>query len=68
MTLSKREELFLKSLRELPKEAAQQVMQWTGQLSDLGRGRTVEWSDAWNEDDLQAATAASLRNFALREK
>lgn len=68
MTLTEKEESLVQSLRELPEEAADQVIQWTRRLSDLAGGRTVEWSDAWTEDDVRDATAASVRNFEGRER
>jgi hypothetical protein len=68
MTLTAKEESFVQSLRRLPEEAADQVMEWTRRLSDLAHGRTVEWSDAWTEDDVRDATAASIRNLERQER
>jgi hypothetical protein len=68
MTLSEKEESFVQSLRELPEEAADQVIEWARRLSDLAHGRNVEWSDAWTEDDLRDATAASVRDFEMGER
>ena len=67
MTLTQKEESLVQSLRELPAEAADQVIEWARRLSDLAHGRTVEWSDAWTEDDLRDATAASMRNLERQE-
>jgi hypothetical protein len=68
MTLTEKEESLVYSLRELPEEAADQVIEWTRRLSDLAHGRTVEWSDAWTEDDLRDARDASVRNLEARER
>jgi hypothetical protein len=68
MTLTEKEESFFQSLREIPEEAADQVIEWARRLSDLGQGRNLEWYDAWTEDDLRHASAASVRNFENRER
>ena len=68
MTLSEKEERLVQSLRSLSQEAAEQVIQWTTQLADLVRARKVQWSDAWTDEDMQDATAASIRNCDQEER
>jgi hypothetical protein len=68
MTLTEKEELLVQSFRTLPKDAADQVVRWTKQLSDLAHDRPVEWSDTWTEDDLRDVTAASVDNFEDQER
>ena len=36
-------------------------------FADLARGRTIDWSDSWSEEDLADATTASLRRFEEQE-
>ena len=68
MVLTAKEESLVRSLRTLPPEAADQVMDWTTQLAQLAQGRPVEWSDSWTAEDLRDAQAASVRNFDERER
>ena len=68
MVLSLQEESLIKVVRELPPEEAQKVLTWANQLADLAQGRNIEWSDAWTDEDLADATAASLRRFQEQEQ
>ena len=65
--LTKNEELLVQTLRALPPEAAEKVITWASQLSDLANDRRVDWSDAWSEEDLKDVTSASLGTFDERE-
>ena len=38
------------------------------QLADLAQGRDLDWSDAWSEQDMRDATAASVRRFEDAEE
>lgn len=66
-TLTENEERLVQALRSLPPEAAEKVITWATQLSDLANGRRVDWSDTWTDEDLQDASHASLSNFEERE-
>jgi hypothetical protein len=66
-TLSEKEERLLESLRKLPADAADRVIDWTEQLADLADGRPVHWSDAWTCEDLTDAQSAAIRNFDEQE-
>lgn len=57
----------MQALRALPPEAADKVIAWATQLSDLAHGKSVDWSDAWTAEDLKDASSASLANFDERE-
>jgi hypothetical protein len=65
--LTRQEELLVETVRTLPPEAADKVMSWAGGLADLAKGKRVEWSDTWIDEDLADARAASLRSFEQRE-
>ncbi|HYL75500.1 MAG TPA: hypothetical protein VEU96_14910 [Bryobacteraceae bacterium] len=65
--LTKNEALLVQTLRALPPEAAEKVITWATQLSDLANGRRVDWSAAWSEEDLNDVTSASLGTFDERE-
>ncbi len=68
MVLSDREESLIKIVRMLPPDEARKVLDWAQQLTDLGGGRRVEWSDSWSDDDLREATLASLERFEQQER
>jgi hypothetical protein len=68
MVLSANEESLIKVVRMLPPDEASKVLVWAQQLSDLGSGRPVEWSDSWSDDDLREATVASLERFEQQER
>jgi hypothetical protein len=68
MVLTAKEESLVRSLRTLPREAANHVIDWTTQLAELAQGRPIEWSNSWTDEDLRDAQAASLRNFDERER
>jgi hypothetical protein len=63
IVLNEKEEQLVKTVRVLPKEAADQILLWASQLANVAAGRPVEWSDHWTEEDMRDATAASLRSF-----
>ena len=68
MVLSVEEESLIKAVRALPPEEARKVMTWAGQLADLAQGREIQWSDAWTDQDIADATAASLKRFEEQER
>jgi hypothetical protein len=55
MVLSAQEESLINVVRALPPEEAQKVLTWANQLGDLARGREIEWSDHWTDEDLAEA-------------
>jgi hypothetical protein len=63
MTLSETEERLVEVLRTLPPAAADSLVAWATQLSDLARGRPADWSDTWTEEDQMDLQRASLSNF-----
>jgi len=67
LVLSVQEESLINMVRALPPEEAQKVLTWANQLADLARGREIEWSDTWTEEDLHEATASSVRRFEEQE-
>jgi hypothetical protein len=67
ITLNEKEERFVEALRALPPEAADKMITWAVQLSDLAKGRNVDWSDTWTDEDVADARRASLHNFEKRE-
>ena len=67
MVLSASEESLINVVRMLPPDEAKKVLHWAQQLADLGAGRLIKWSDAWSEDDIADATAASLKRFDEQE-
>ncbi|MCC6590309.1 MAG: hypothetical protein IT168_26685 [Bryobacterales bacterium] len=68
MVLSANEESLIKVVRMLPPDEATKVLVWAQQLSDLGTGRRVEWSDSWSDEDRRDATFASLERFEQQER
>ena len=67
ITLSENEARLVEVLRGLPPDAADQVITWATQLSDLAKGKPVDWSDTWTEQDLADAQRVSMSNFDERE-
>ena len=67
ITLSENEERLVEALRTLPSAAADTVITWATQLSDLAKDGPVEWSDTWTEEDMADLQRASLSNFEARE-
>ena len=61
MALSAQEESLIGVVRALPPEEAGKVLNWARQLADLARGRTVEWSDSWTDEDLSDSDWESAR-------
>lgn len=59
ITLSENEERLVEALRALPPDAADRVITWATRLRDLANGKSVDWSDAWTEEDLADAQRAS---------
>jgi hypothetical protein len=68
MVLSASEESLINVVRMLPPDEARKVLVWAQQLAALGRGRRVDWSDSWSDDDLRDATIASLERFEQQER
>jgi hypothetical protein len=69
--LTEKEEQLVETIRILPPGTADQIMLWASQLADLTAGQPIDWSDAWSDEDLRDATAASVRNLEeseLRER
>ncbi len=67
IALTEREARLVQALRALPPDAADQVVTWATQLSDVAKGGAVDWSDTWTDEDLQDARTRSLANFEQRE-
>jgi hypothetical protein len=67
MVLNAQEESLISVVRALPPEEAAKILNWAHQLADLARGRTIEWSDSWSDEDLADATAVSVRRFEEHE-
>jgi hypothetical protein len=67
ITLSENEERLVEALRTLPTSAANDLITWATQLSDLAKDKTVQWSDTWSEEDMTDLQLASLSNFEARE-
>jgi hypothetical protein len=67
-TLSENEERLVEAFRALPPDAADRVIAWAAGLRDVANGRSVDWSDAWTEEDLADARRASLSAFDDRER
>ena len=44
MVLSEQEESLIKVVRELPPDDAGKILNWALQLTDLAKGRAIEWS------------------------
>lgn len=68
MVLTAEEESLIKLVRTLPPEEATRVLSWASRLADLAQGREIEWSDAWTDEDMAEATAASIRRFEKQER
>ena len=65
MVLSPQEESLIGVVRALPPEEAGKVLNWARQLADLAAGRTIDWSDAWTDEDLADATSAAVQRLGL---
>ena len=65
--LTEKEEQLVETIRVLPPGTADQILLWATQLADLAAGQPVDWSDAWSDEDLRDATAASLRSLEESE-
>ena len=63
MVLSVEEESLVKVLRALPPEETTKLLSWATHVAQLSKGKEIEWSDSWSEEDLADATAYSLRRF-----
>jgi hypothetical protein len=68
MVLSVEEEALVHAVRTLPAREAHKLFAWATQLVDLAQGKDMEWSDAWEAEDLRDATIASLQKFESEEK
>jgi hypothetical protein len=67
ITLSENEERLVEALRTLPPAATDTVITWATQLGDLAKGRPVDWSDTWTDEDVADLQRASLANFDAQE-
>ena len=65
--LTEEEERLVETIRVLPPGTTDQILLWASQLADLAAGRPIEWSDAWTDEDLRDATAASVRSLEESE-
>ena len=65
--LTEKEEQLVATIRVLSAETADQIMLWAAQLAGLAAGQPIDWSDAWSDEDLRDATAASVRNLEESE-
>jgi len=61
--LTDKEEILVQAVRTLPPEEADKVITRASQLAELAKGRQVEWSDNWTDQDLADANSGSLRGF-----
>lgn len=68
MTLTQEEESLIGVVRQLPPDEAGKVLHWAQQLQEVARGRQIQWSDSWTEEDLADATRASLQRFEDGER
>jgi len=67
IVLTEKEEKLVETIRVLPEGTTDQMILWASQLADLAAGRPLDWSDAWTDEDLRDATAASVRNLEESE-
>jgi fido (protein-threonine AMPylation protein) len=65
--LTEKEEQLVETIRVLPAGTTDQILLWASQLADLAAGQPIDWSDAWSDEDLRDATAASVRNLEESE-
>ena len=68
MVLNAQEESLISVVRALSPEEAGKVLDWARQLADLAGGRSIEWSDAWTDEDLAEATAAAVQRFEDQDR
>jgi hypothetical protein len=67
MALSVDEESLVKVMRSLGPEQAQKMFTWANELAELAKGREIEWSDCWSDEDRADARIASVTNLEQRE-
>jgi hypothetical protein len=67
IVLTEKEEQLVATICVLPEGTTDQIILWASQLADLADGRPIDWSDAWSDEDLRDATAASMRNLEESE-
>lgn len=68
MELTPQEQKLIGVVRTLPPQEAGKVLLWAHQLSELGAGSPIQWSDSWSDEDLADATASALHRFEREEK
>ena len=68
MLLTAQEESLISVVRALPPDQAGRVLDWVCKLADLARGRPVDWSDSWSDEDLADASTAALRRLENEEQ
>ncbi|HEV8146213.1 MAG TPA: hypothetical protein VGP79_07530 [Bryobacteraceae bacterium] len=61
------EQELLEAFRKLPPAAAKEVSALTKRLAELGAAATINWSDEWSDEDLEAFTADSARRIDEHE-
>jgi hypothetical protein len=65
--LNSREAALIDAFRGLPTDTADQVLALVLHLAAGAPQATIDWSDAWSENDLREFRAASLRNLEREE-
>ena len=65
--LSENEERLVETFRTLTPASADRLITWVNALSELGNGKTMDWSDSWSEEDLHDVQRASFAEFESRE-
>jgi hypothetical protein len=68
MVLTSEEESLVQTVRLLSPEEARKIFHWAAKLNELSRGRAIEWSDAWSDEDVRDASRASQADFEQQEQ
>lgn len=67
MRLNEREVLLVDAFRRLPPDTATELSSLAQRLAELAPKRTINWSDAWSDEDLNEFRAASLGRVEAEE-
>ncbi len=67
IVLNEKEERLLQTIRALPPDTTDHILQWTSRLAELAAGKPIDWSDSWTDEDMRDAGAASLERFEESE-
>ena len=67
MQLNAREASLVEAFRRLPPDTAAELSALAERLAGLTPNRTIDWSDAWSDEDLKEFRAASLRRLEVEE-